>query len=369
MRWLRSAKRPLKLVFALGPQREAAQAAALAAERATAGAREAARKTRREREKRAEAAEAANWAAHVQASVPDAVDLDDVPMASPPKPAIGDFLALAFDATPRKPAATSADVPPNTAERSKAWNSVHDREEDADAADEAARLAKARQRKRRESEARRRAAATRQDAEAAEKAEIGKERDDRRRRRADRAAAAAIASGAEAARLAQRAIEIANAASGGPARLGDLRRAFADLRRRRIFDGEANVAFRREVAGLEKDLEWTLRVFGANLDDATAGRLDLEAAGRLLATGRDDFWDDQLGAAPRVDDEAPATPPRSPTAVEKLRTRVTPLKKQLRRPAYAASPPRLAPEAMELDAAKDEFDEVLKKPVRSPRGI
>ena len=90
-------QRPLTLVFALGPQREAAHAAAVAAERETAKARELERKQRRAERRLQEA----------------------------PKSPTESFMEEAFFGDEPPP------VPP--VERSRAWNATEDREEDAEA--------------------------------------------------------------------------------------------------------------------------------------------------------------------------------------------------------------------------------------------
>ena len=73
--------------------------------------------------------------------------------------------------------------------------------------------------------------------------------------------------------------------------LSNLRSQLKNLRRQRIFDGAANTDFRRELVRVRRDLEQVLQRYGNNLTDRKGGEDDLEVIGRLLASGKDDFWD------------------------------------------------------------------------------
>jgi hypothetical protein len=260
-------ERPLTLVFALGPQREAAHAAAVAAERETAKARELERKQRRAERRLKE---------------------------DPPKSPTESFMEEAFFGDEPPP------VPP--VERSRAWNATEDREEDAEAVKkelEAKRLkreAKARE------EATRRAQSLRHRAEADETRAIQRERDARRAARARSAADNCAASSGRCAAVAQACVDEANDAAGGVALLSNLRSQLKTLRRQRIFDGAANTDFRRELVRVRRDLEQVLQRYGNNLTDKKGGEDDLEVIGRLLASGKDDFWDEE-------DEDKSETPP------------------------------------------------------------
>ena len=68
--------------------------------------------------------------------------------------------------------------------------------------------------------------------------------------------------------------------------------------------------------GLEGTSSRFYKGYGNNLTDKKGGEDDLEVIGRLLASGKDDFWDEE-------DEDKSETPPQSPNkALEKLRTRI-----------------------------------------------
>ena len=67
---------------------------------------------------------------------------------------------------------------------------------------------------------------------------------------------------------------------------------------------------------VRRDLEQVLSRYGNNVTDKKGGEDDLEVIGRLLASGKDDFWDED-------EEETSSTPPQSPNrALEKKRTRI-----------------------------------------------
>lgn len=318
---LNDAPRPLTLVFALGPQREAAHAAAVAAERETAKARDEARKQRRaERRLREE-----------------------------PRSPTEDFLTEAFfgDAPPAVPAV----------KRSAAWNQIEDREEDERAALKVREDQRSQREARAREEACKRATSLRQRAEADETKAIARERDARRAARATHAADACALTCGRCAAVAQACIDEANAAAGGQASLAHLRSELKHLRKKRIFDGAANTDFRRALVAVRHKMDRVMEVYGTNLIDRISGKEDLDVIDRLLATGRDDFWDDDEGD----------TPPPSPNrALERLRTRIASPRRQSAA-LRAARPPRIVSSPRkpatffqsERDAAADEFDEEL----------
>ncbi|CAH0377928.1 unnamed protein product [Pelagomonas calceolata] len=323
-------ERPLTLVFALGPQREAAHAAAVAAERETAKARELERKQRRAERRLQEA----------------------------PKSPTESFMEEAFFGGEDEP----PPVPP--VERSRAWNATEDREEDAEAVKKALEAKRLQREAKAREEATKRASLLRQRAEADETRAIQRERDARRAARARSAADACAASSGRCAAIAQACVDEANDAAGGVALLSNLRSQLKTLRRQRIFDGAANTDFRRELVRVRRDLEQVLQRYGNNLTDKKGGEDDLEVIGRLLASGKDDFWDE--------DEEEPSeTPPQSPNrALEKLRTRIASPKRSSaalrasKPPKFVHSPSKPAtPHQSELDAAGDEFDEDLDRAI------
>merc|ERR1739841_445813 len=325
---LDESQRPLTLVFALGPQREAAHAAAVAAERETAKARELERKQRRAERRLQEA----------------------------PKSPTESFMEEAFFGDEPPP------VPP--VERSRAWNATEDREEDAEAVKKALEAKRLQREATAREEATKRASLLRQRAEQDETRAIQRERDARRAARARSAADSCAASSGRCAALAQACVDEANDAAGGPALLSNLRSQLKTLRRQRIFDGAANTDFRRELVRVRRDLEQVLQRYGNNLTDKKGGEDDLEVIGRLLASGKDDFWDE--------DEEEPSeTPPQSPNrALEKLRTRIASPKRSSaalrasKPPRFVHSPSKPAtPHQSELDAAGDEFDEDLDRAI------
>ena len=324
-------ERPLTLVFALGPQREAAHAAAVAAERETAKARELERKQRRAERRLKE---------------------------DPPKSPTESFMEEAFFGGEDEP----PPVPP--VERSRAWNATEDREEDAEAVKKALEAKRLKREAKAREEATRRAQSLRHRAEADETRAIQRERDARRAARARSAADNCAASSGRCAAIAQASVEEANDAAGGPALLSNLRSQLKTLRRQRIFDGAANTDFRRELVRVRRDLEQVLQRYGNNLTDKKGGEDDLEVIGRLLASGKDDFWDEE-------DEDKSETPPGSPNrALEKLRTRIASPKRQSaalrasKPPKFVHSPTKPAtPHQSELDAAGDEFDEDLDRAI------
>ena len=321
-------ERPLTLVFALGPQREAAHAAAVAAERETAKARERERKQRRAERRLQEA----------------------------PKSPTESFMEEAFfgDEPP--------EIPPM--ERSRAWNATEDREEDAEFVKKALEAKRLQREAKAREEATKRASLLRRRAEQDETRAIQRERDARRAARARSAADSCAASAGRCAALAQAAVDDANDAAGGPALLSHLRSQLKTLRRQRIFDGAANTDFRRELVRVRRDLEQVLSRYGNNLTDKKGGEDDLEVIGRLLASGKDDFWDEDT-------EDKSETPPQSPNrALEKLRTRIASPKRSSaalrasKPPKFVHSPSKPAtPHQSELDAAGDEFDEDLDRAI------
>ena len=205
---------------------------------------------------------------------------------------------------------------------------------------------------------------------------IQRERDARRRARVEGAARDAAASSDACVNAASAAVALARGAAGGAPRLERLRAELRELRRKRIEDGDFP---RGTLAKLQRDLAAALGAFGGDVADALAAGCadDVALVARLLATGRDDLWDDDdlsdvtesdLGSV-----AARSTPAAS--ALEKLRSRVgTPSKKRppvnSKRPdldalramaAAARRPPEPGSpvDAAELLAAKDEFDAPL----------
>ena len=140
-------ERPLTLVFALGPQREAAHAAAVAAERETAKARERERKQRRAERRLKE---------------------------DPPKSPTESFMEEAFFGGDDEP----PPVPPM--ERSRAWNATTDREEDTEFVKKALEAKRLQREAKAREEADERASLLRQRAEQDETRAIQRERDARR---------------------------------------------------------------------------------------------------------------------------------------------------------------------------------------------